>query len=515
MIIVLHISDLHFSNNAPAYNTKEILLREATEKVRNVPRGQKLIIVTGDFHNYGDSDYAKAEAFLAELAGAMDIDMSEDVFVVPGNHDVGNDDALEHLPEMKDTIWRYNKENAVNMLKGGDMKYISERIFAFRPYSNFVRKLKIYGTEENPDGPAKTYLRSWRHKLNILHLNTALIADGNTKENLITDTDTASKSETWKGYFNERIPAIAIAHNSFYDLNPRCRKELAMAFSLWNVSAYLSGDRHQIERDPEKQKIHYGRAIGQEIYNLVAAKAIADREDNYSEVGFCWHEWDESTGRVNVEFRKWVPTNLAQTESDGNPVTYTMRVAQNPNHIPDAKSIKDSFFVDPDFEEYMNKKMDDYERRNIAIQTPQLLSLALKYPNNIALDILNSFGDKYGDQLLRFLDSIDQYYIMEGRTYQHVQREAFHSLIRISLRADEDLMKYNDCISPCIFCYFILQFSDGMTAMKIKEDLGDRFISAADCMKKEKIPSIPAKMKRERSFPIEMMKHSSNGQKTN
>lgn len=330
MIYILHISDLHFVKNALAYSTSEILRREAKEKVKNIPQGKKLLIVTGDFHNYNDKDYAKAEAFLKNLTDDMGLDMSKDVFLVPGNHDVGNDATLKLFLEKKDVNWKLHNDAAVDGLKKGDRRFLSERLHAFRPFSTFVQNLGIYSPTLEEDFPAQTHLRNWRGKLNILHLNTALIADGETKINQITDTDKAADPATWRDHNPEIIPAIAIAHNSYYDLKDECRTDLATAFSLWNVSAYLAGDRHRTEHDPEQQMIRLssGHRIGDEIPNLVAAKALADRNDNYSEVGFCWHEWDEANDQVTVEFRKWTRESRAKTVSDGEPGEYVMRQAR-------------------------------------------------------------------------------------------------------------------------------------------------------------------------------------------
>ena len=131
MIHILHISDLHFVQNAAAYNTEEILLREASEKVRNVPQGKKLLIITGDFHNFKDEDYHKAEEFLKRLVKKMGLDMDKDVFVVPGNHDVGNDTALEPLLQPIDSNWKSHQKSCLKMLKDGDKDYIEERLLKF------------------------------------------------------------------------------------------------------------------------------------------------------------------------------------------------------------------------------------------------------------------------------------------------------------------------------------------------------------------------------------------------
>lgn len=325
MIYMLHISDLHFVKNAATYNTAEILRREAKEKVKDIPQGKKLLIVTGDFHNFTDTDYIKAESFLKSLVVDMGLDMAKDVFVVPGNHDVGNDTSLKPLLEKEDSDWKKHKKSAVKKLKSGDMDFLPERLRAFRPYSELVRKFGIYDASNSLDAPAATHVRSWRGKLHILHLNSAIIADGEknadgTKPDQMTDTDTAANANTWEGFDSENVSAIAIAHNSFYDLQQKQRNELALVFSLRNVRAYLCGDTHRYERDPEKQMIRLtsGYRAGNTIPNLVAAKGIADSNDKYSEVGFCWHEWDETTGHVSVEFRKWTNETLAKTVPDGD-----------------------------------------------------------------------------------------------------------------------------------------------------------------------------------------------------
>lgn len=341
MIYMLHISDLHFVKNAASYNTAEILRREAKEKVKDIPRGKKLLIVTGDFHNFSDKDYSRAEAFLTHLVKDMGLEMSEDVFVIPGNHDVGNDGILEPLLAKEDAGWKKHKKSDVTMLKNGDTEYIPDRLRVFRAYSDFVRRLGIYDATSDPDAPAASHVRTWngKKKLNILHLNTALIADGEKtadgkKPEQMADTDTVCNSNIWKYLDTENTPAIAIGHNSYFDLLKKQRTELATAFSLWNIRAYLCGDTHRTEHDPERQiiRLESGHRVGKVVPNLVAARSIADGNDDYSEVGFCWHAWDEETDKetdnVTVEFRKWTPANLAKTVPDGEPGKYSLFCAK-------------------------------------------------------------------------------------------------------------------------------------------------------------------------------------------
>ena len=344
MIHILHISDLHFVKNAAAYNTEEVLLREASEKVRGVPQGKKLLIVTGDFHNFWDKDYQKAEEFLEKLVTGMGLDMKQDVFVIPGNHDVGNDAALEPLLQPKDSDWKSHQKSCLSMLKNNDKDYIEERLLKFLPYCVFLQHLGIYDIASDEKYPARTHVRCWRSTLNILHLNTALIADGTNKNNQMTDADIAANPKTWQPYYDAAIPSIAIGHCNFYDIKKDQRADLAGTFALRNVSAYLCGDRHQTERDPEHRTIPIQPEIKQDIRipNLVAAKSIADGDDSYSEVGFCWHYWDEVSDEVSVEFRKWTRDTRGKTEPDGEGRKYDMRherpVTPGPKGSPDNDS---------------------------------------------------------------------------------------------------------------------------------------------------------------------------------
>lgn len=327
MIYILHISDLHFVKNAATYNTEEILLREASEKVRNVPKGKKLLIVTGDFHNFEDEDYYKAEEFLKRLVSQMDLEMKQDVFVIPGNHDVGNDTALEPLLQPIDSNWKSHQKSCLKMLKDGDKAYIEERLLIFLPYNTFLQNLGVYDVASDEKYPARSHVRCWRDTLNILHLNTALIADGTKKDEQMTDVDAAANPKTWEPYYDAKIPSIAIGHNNYYDIKEDQRHDLAGTFALRNVSAYLCGDRHQIERNPEYRTIPIQPEPKHDIRipNLVAARSVADGDDDYSEVGFCWHYWNEESDEVSVEFRKWTKYTGGKTEREGEGRKYDMR----------------------------------------------------------------------------------------------------------------------------------------------------------------------------------------------
>ena len=334
MVSILHISDLHFfKNNEGTNNMWGILLREAEQKTRNMPQGQKLLIVTGDFHNFSDADYTDATVFLKELVRKMGLRMEQDVFVVPGNHDVGNDTTLEPLLR-SDRRWKQHQVNARKAMEssGVSRENLEERLEAFLPYCNFVKALGLY-PDSDPLYPASAHVRCWEGetKLNILHLNTALIYDGKSKGNQLADVATASDPNTWSGV-PEDIPALALGHNHFFDLSEHTRNHLLPVFLERNISAYLCGDAHRTKWDVNERNIVV--TDGLTVPNIVCAKSIADANDDYSEFGFYWLDWDTEKREVKRRFRFWKPEEGPELSTREASRPFPMRGASPTKPVP-------------------------------------------------------------------------------------------------------------------------------------------------------------------------------------
>lgn len=329
MISILHISDLHIIGGAEWNNMRAALLEEVRDKVQDLEKGEKLLVVTGDFHNFNDSSYRQAEEFLHQLFDAMAIDPAKDVFVIPGNHDVGNPNMMAaHFRTDKD--WKMRQKAALSGIKAGDKEYMGWRLESFIPYCEFVQRLGIYPSDSKTL-PAEAHVRNWRNKLNILHLNTALVADGESKEEQQTDTDSATGDKVWSSYFESTIPALVLGHNSFFDLKENQQTELEAVFARKNVSAYLCGDLHSRENNRHRQMIRLRSGLQDtpQIPNVVCMKGAADKSDHYSEFGFYWHDWDEETGRVVLDARNWKrDEDQSEFSSVGSNCSYAMRRAE-------------------------------------------------------------------------------------------------------------------------------------------------------------------------------------------
>ena len=92
MISWLHISDLHMKkgNDADQQNSCSTFLRACREGSIQAD----FVVATGDFHNYWDTgDYSMSRKFLIQLMDALHLDIQEDLFMVPGNHDITDSPA--------------------------------------------------------------------------------------------------------------------------------------------------------------------------------------------------------------------------------------------------------------------------------------------------------------------------------------------------------------------------------------------------------------------------------------
>ncbi len=309
MIYLLHISDLHLVANPLWNNMKHAILNSVRKKVQNVPVGEKLLVITGDLHNFVENNYDRAAEFLPQLFKEMGIEAEQDVFVIPGNHDVTNS-----IPEEIDRkIIIQAVKNKPELLHGQVEKLVS----CYDSYIKFVKSISIY--EDNCNKlPVQVHVRTWRDKLHILHLNTALVSEGGEQEEQLTDVDTATSDGIRNKLEIGGLPCIALGHHSFFDLADGQQEMLSGMFQQENISAYLCGDRHQRNKTREENFIPLSFGISSILIpQIVSYRTSADEKDQYSDFGMIWHNWDEKTGHVELEFMKWDVKNQGELQPDG------------------------------------------------------------------------------------------------------------------------------------------------------------------------------------------------------
>ena len=304
---ILHLSDLHLVLSAEGENLRSALRTFAREHFAPLPEGRKLLVLTGDFHNFG-GDYEIARKFLPALFEDMRLDKTKDVFMVPGNHDV--DGASKDDYGRSATVDKLLREpEGIGTVPSP----MPELLGWFGDYLDLVRDLGVYTAEACADRvPVGVHVRTWRDTLHLLHLNTALIADGvkEHKTRQLADTRTAA-SEEIRAQLGDGRPCLALGHNHIYDLDKsQWSESLRGAFAFGNVSAYLCGDRHTADREPRERTLSLGTDDGAaEIPIVCAPRGSADEGDKTSQFGFVLHVWDTDANEATWDARTWRADN--------------------------------------------------------------------------------------------------------------------------------------------------------------------------------------------------------------
>ena len=269
MIRWLHISDLHIKNKADWNSFKKELVAKC-EKIGVID----FVVVTGDFHDFSDKgDFSLAEAFLKQLMKELKLDIQKSLFVVPGNHD-----GVSSVPDKNTYI-----SAAIGKPLELEEKWLNVLYGAFEDYEVFVKKL----IPDYPvNHPARVHHRDWNSKINFIHCNTALVADGKQKGNQLLDIDKLVMEE-----YRKDIPNIILAH----------KKRIQDVIRTNPVCAYFCGDKH-IE---EVEQITYESNQNKQIPCVVSYKSSPEATDSYSVFGMIIGEWREEEPTAYLRGWTW------------------------------------------------------------------------------------------------------------------------------------------------------------------------------------------------------------------
>ena len=337
----LQISDLHIFYNDPSWEDFQQYLQDFFSS-NPTP---DFVVITGDYRNvWADERYDKAERFIRVLMNQFGLDMSRDLFIVPGNHDMRpqkkktvarktfwkrqeeiDDDPRTHelkklLPPglapwdrtEKSSAWmdKHAKEpqNYIDRLcevqrnsaEDENIVDMQPLVNGFSEYCELAKRI-IPWYVESGSSPAAAHLRKWEKGnnlgFNLVHLNTALVADGSRNHYQAIDLNSTKKILNG---IRSGLPTLVLAHNSFYDLHPDIQKQLIGPLSSANTSVWMCGDAHRfdvktISRPPSDER--------DEIPILTCGKSAPDYRDNYSDNGFFIYEYDGNS--INVQKYKW------------------------------------------------------------------------------------------------------------------------------------------------------------------------------------------------------------------
>ncbi len=288
MIRWLQISDLHIKKRADW----QIFEQELVGKCEELGKFD-FVIVTGDFHDFSEkTNFQQSKEFLTGLMKKLHLNIEEDLFLIPGNHDGVTEiaDKSIHIKALR--------ENPLDSAAPDSFKVLGG---AFATYEKFVKELiPTYPVEH----PAASHVRCWKGKINFVHCNTAIGADGRNKDMQMLNVDELAELVLDKEKTN-----IILAHNSFADMDERIQKRIKDYIRVNHIAAYFCGDRHR----QEFVGIEIDRKKNLSIPCVVNYKSAPDATDCYSEFGIIVGEW---SGQI-AKLQGWIWKSGDGFEIDG------------------------------------------------------------------------------------------------------------------------------------------------------------------------------------------------------
>ncbi len=344
MIRWLHISDLHIRDKADWSNFKEELI-EKCKKIGKID----FIVVTGDFHDYSDlNNFQPAADFLKKLVNELDLNISQDLFLVPGNHD-----GVTFIDDKNIFI----KAVKAEPLDIGDC--LEHLLGMFRDYESFVKALI-------PDYPAKhpaaIHTRVWNNQISLIHCNTAIGADGKTKENQVLDIDGLSGLKP-----DGALPALILAHNNFEDMHKSQQNRIRDYIRVHHICAYLCGDTHK----NDVTQISYADNQNRQIPCVISYKASPDPKDEYSRFGMIVGEWEKQ--HATLKGWSWQSGHGFKTDNIIDEKTIDMR--REPGFVPSpVKNIR-KYQLPPEFKGWkrIDQKVKEQKPKDIILSMERFL----------------------------------------------------------------------------------------------------------------------------------------------
>jgi predicted MPP superfamily phosphohydrolase len=194
-LVFIHLSDIHFQRNAgTTYDPYADLRNELELDLAQFSRENfskiSAILVTGDIAYSGHPDeYAFAASWLEKISGLIALSPAEDVFVIPGNHDIYRD-TVRNSPtiqgyhaNLRNTAVNVNPNEALVAYLEKDEE--AKRII-FKPLQNYNDFAAKYQCNLSSEGPY------WEHKFCLSDGSTLLVRGMNST--LISDEHDSDSS---------------------------------------------------------------------------------------------------------------------------------------------------------------------------------------------------------------------------------------------------------------------------------------------------------------------------------
>lgn len=229
----IQLSDLHLGNDE-AVDTRR-MRQKLPDYIASLAQNFDYMFCTGDVKEW-DKDFTQAPRYLTSLCEAAGVPL-ENLYIVPGNHDVAidGDDRAEVIQKITD--WSTDDYNSkVGVISGADMTLLRSGQWAFHTFiSEFLG-------EERAEKYSAPHFNITTEHLNILHLDSTLTYGRGHNRDFVIGTralmDALDKCDATK-------PTIILTHYSFDFLNQDERNEVESLLSDYHVQLWLAGHEHE------------------------------------------------------------------------------------------------------------------------------------------------------------------------------------------------------------------------------------------------------------------------------
>ncbi|MBE5988096.1 tetratricopeptide (TPR) repeat protein [Lacrimispora xylanisolvens] len=238
----LHISDVHYNPKSDGRSSKQLrknLIKYLKDNNFNVDN----VFITGDFRNAllqkNEDEHSVACAsveFIKEVSASVGVINSENIHIVPGNHDLTRDEDCSKIIGIRKS---YNCEKG--SFEHGDLEYLIERFHFFNCVENLLHPNNKVWTESllpiHQYRCFKTY--------NLLYLNTAITCGSDNERNkLVIGNEVLYDCLESIIEENPDKPIIILAHHGMDNFRDDEKKALEQIFINYPVRLYLCGDAH-------------------------------------------------------------------------------------------------------------------------------------------------------------------------------------------------------------------------------------------------------------------------------
>lgn len=379
----LHLSDIHFNNEATGANT--LLLRNSLRRYLkdNEIKADRLFI-TGDFRYKGKpaSDIQEIYDYILEIANIVGItDLSENLAIIPGNHDL---DRSKH----RGLLVKGVRETYSSNVGDFDHDTLADLINGFSFYDNLFTRIYGYSYREEAikaDNPHKLIACG---AYQLLLLNTAILSNEDQERgNLIIGTkyiiqllEAATK------------PVIVLAHHGLDNMGEAEKRFMKNIFRQYNVKLYLCGDAHRLYDEGDQDGL-----------NQITMGCLRDDQGN-SDMAFamgqtigsciklCVYEWRENWAINNHIGRAGIIT----LDASGRRIEPLLEE------------------LEPKLRQHIINEINYLQREDIALHTPQVMYILLQYPGSTLRRILNEYRnenqERYGNYLYQYYEEMNQRY---------------------------------------------------------------------------------------------------------